>query len=314
MRTAKSGARTAKSGARTAKSGARTAKSGARTAKHRGPVASLDALVREQTRRLGLEGVVGLATRAGAAAFLAEVGFALRYGPSDTIPLASMYRACARPAEDEQESARRATIVTNELLGARDAVEVNVIADRLVLAHRTTVPSLLVLRRRGRAVVDLELSEPARRVLDILPEHPRPTAGFVRARYGVPAKTWPNPADDALAELQRNLVIDRGPTDVPERGAAYLGKDGIPYRLVDAVHGDIVRAARALDVATAATVVLSRYLDGAVFATRRKLASLFAACWSADELGAAIDALARSGGVEIAAVDGKELIVRVGDR
>jgi hypothetical protein len=303
--TKRSGEQTKRSGEQTKRSGARTKKSGART-KRFGEQTDSAALERARRRALGLDGSIAVATVERAAAFVARVGIALRYGASEALPLASMYAACGG---DDDAAQRRAATLTNAMLERRDAVEITCVGGRVSLAHRTLVPALLALVRRGRAVDELDLSDDARRALKILREHPRPTAGYVRARWGVPPKTWPNPADAALAELQRGLVVDRGPTSVPERGAAYLGKDGIPYRFVDDVHADHVRAARALDVAEAATRLLAAYLDGAVFATRRKLASMFAACASAGELAAALDELAADGRVDIARAGGSELVI-----
>src|SRR5262245_35408957 len=133
-------------------------KSGART---------VDALVRAQRRQLGLDGSLAIATTAQAATFVARVAIALRYGPNDALPLASMYRACAvRDSEDDQAVQRRATLITNELVERRAVVEVNCVADRVALAGRAVVPALVALRRRGRAIDELEVSEAARRVLD----------------------------------------------------------------------------------------------------------------------------------------------------
>jgi hypothetical protein len=131
---------------------------------------------------------------------------------------------------------------------------------------------------------------------------------MVRAHLGVPPGTWPNPADEALGELQRLLVIDRGPTDVPDKGAAYLTKDGIPYRLVDDVHAQHVKAARKLDVVAAASVVIEHFLDGARFATKKQLAKIFEACFSPTELDAALASLARK--VEVVRDGRTELVIR----
>ncbi|HEX7837383.1 MAG TPA: hypothetical protein VF469_07970 [Kofleriaceae bacterium] len=94
---------------------------------------------------------------------------------------------------------------------------------------------------------------------------------------GVPPRTWPNPANDALAELQRYLLIDRGAADGPDAGAPYLAKDGIPYRAFDRTHPALVRAAAALTVGEAASRLIAAYLRGAVFARSSKLASTFKA-------------------------------------
>jgi hypothetical protein len=238
----------------------------------------------DQRKRLRLDGGV---TPAKASAFLAEVGVALRYGASDKLPLASMYAAIG----DD----RKATQATNDLIAKGVAVEINCVADRVGLVCASLVPALLVLRRRNREVDELDLSDTARDVMGFVAATPRPTAGMVRAYLRVPPKTWPNAADEALAELQRWLVIDRGATDVPETGAAYLSKDGIPYRLVDEVHAKHVAAAAKLSVDRAADAVIGAYLGGAVFAVRSKLRSLFKLCLSASEIDASVDRLVTAG-------------------
>ncbi len=270
-------------------------------------------LLSDQRKRLRLGEHEGLSTKVEAAEFLVEVGVALRYGPSASLPLASMYQAVWRQAgkspEEEQEAQRRATQLTNALIADGTAVEINVVGDRVGLAHATLVPALIALRRRGRKVEELELSSTAREVLSFIEKEPRATAGSVRLHVGV-AREWPNPADDALAELQRDLVVDRGPTETPKTGAPYLGKEGIPYRLVDKVHAVHVRAAGKLSVGGAADQLIAAYLGGAVFAPRKKLAKLFALCVSADELDASLDRLAASRRIEIVKLDGKDVIVR----
>lgn len=272
-----------------------------------------------QLHSLLLHEHAGLETKAQAARVLANVGFALRYGPHKTLPLASMYAAVWRSIpsrEPEAEAQRRATALTNALIADATAVEITCVADRVGLAHASVMPALIALVRRGRAVPGtasragrtLDLSATARRVLDFLAATPRPTAGLVRAHLGVPSGTWPNPADEALGELQRLLVIDRGPTDIPEKGAAYLTKEGIPYRLVDVVHAPHVKAAAKLDVAAAAALVVEHYLDGARFATKKQLAKIFEACFSPAELDAALAALGRT--IEVVRDGRADLVIR----
>jgi len=150
----------------------------------------------------------------------------------------------------------------------------NAIADRLTLVSPALAPALVALARRHR-----ELSDAAERVLGYIAHADRPTAGQVRAFLGA-AKTWPNPADEALAELQRNALIDRGATTTPETGAAYLGKDGIPYRIFDRAHPKIVKASKKLGVAEAARVLVGA-LPGV---PEKKLASMFKRLLSRDEI------------------------------
>ena len=266
-------------------------------------------LLTDQRKQLRQGEHGGIETNKQLTEFLGEVGIALRYGPNAQLPIASVYQAISVRGEPEQDAQRRATELTNALIGDGTAVETNVIGDRLAIVHASLLPALIALRRRGKLVAELELSETARDVLGFIASTPRATAGQVRAHVGV-AREWPNPADDALAELQRFLVIDRGPTDVPKTGAPYLGKEGIPYRLVDEVHAVHVQAAGKLSPAAAADELLLTYLDGAVFAPKKKLAKLFALCLSVAELDAALARLTNARRIEVVKLDGKDVVVR----
>jgi hypothetical protein len=162
-------------------------------------------------------------TSRAASRFLADAGIVLRYKRSASVPLASLFDIAA----DD----RTALVLVNTLIAKGEAIEVTCVGDRVCLAHETLVPALYALARR-----DVMVSETGKRVFEFLKLTPRPTAGMVRAELGVPPKTFPNAADDALAELQRFMLIDRGAADVPDTGIMYLPKDGIPYRIFDDVH------------------------------------------------------------------------------
>src|SRR5215813_10422330 len=138
--------------------------------------------------------------------FIKRVKFALRYNSTPALPLASMYGA----AKDQ----RRAIELTNALLARDEVVETSVIADRLVLVHRDMVPALYALRTRFRAP---QLSEPADKALRLIREDGTASSGDVRRFLGVDGMKRPDPADLALSELQRELLIDRGPSSVPEK-------------------------------------------------------------------------------------------------
>src|SRR5262249_13132167 len=128
-------------------------------------------------------------------------------------PLASMYQASFGGRDFKASKAdglRRAIELTNALLAGRHAVEVNVVAERLVLVRPDLLPLLLVLRRRGKPAPDLPLSQNAARILDYLISHGTTTAGEARAHLNAKGLPRPDPADLALAELQYHLLIDRG--------------------------------------------------------------------------------------------------------
>jgi hypothetical protein len=269
---------------------------------------SAESRAAQQRARLRLGEHDGLATTADAAKFLADVGIALRYGPSDKLPLASMYQAVWRLAgkrpESEDEAQRRAGILTNALIDGGLAIEVTAVADRVAVMAPSVAPAMYVLVRRVSRDI-LDLSDDAREVLAFIENAERPTAGQVRAYLGVPPKTWPNRADDALAELQRRLLIDRGAVQVPATGIPYLPKDGIPYRVFDETHVAIVKAASKLSVDAAAGTVVERYLRGARYAEPRKLASMFKLCMSRAEVDHAVASLVERG---VAAMDGTAVV------
>src|SRR5216117_2837473 len=149
--------------------------------------------------------------------FMKAVKFALRYNSTPSLPLASMYAAAGDP--------RRAIELTNALLARDEVVETNVIADRLVLVHRSIVPALYALRVRFRSE---KLSDYAERTLRLIAKDGTASAGDVRRYLGVDGLKRPDPADLALSELQRELLIDRGPSSVPAKGIPYLSKEGYP--------------------------------------------------------------------------------------
>src|SRR5689334_10477127 len=99
-------------------------------------------LKKDQAYRLWLIGRSMLKNEADAVEFLKSVKIALRYNAASALPLAAMQRACT--------DLRRSMELTNALLASGEAVETNVIADRLVLLHRSIVPSVYALRRRKR--------------------------------------------------------------------------------------------------------------------------------------------------------------------
>src|SRR5262249_30381211 len=152
--------------------------------------------------------------------FMKKVKFALRYNSTPTVPLASMYAAA--------HDTRRAIELTNALLARAEVVETNVVADRLVLVHRDVVPALYALRVRFRAA---QVSDYAQRAFKLMEEDGTASAGVVRRFLGVDEMKRPDPADLALGELQREFLIDRGPSSVPEKGIPYLSKEGYPYRV-----------------------------------------------------------------------------------
>src|SRR5438876_583487 len=75
-------------------------------------------------------------------------------GAGAGLPLASLYHAAAGP-EREKAALVRAIELTNGLMGTGAGIEVNVIAERLALVHRSVMPFLYALVRRRQAADDV---------------------------------------------------------------------------------------------------------------------------------------------------------------
>jgi hypothetical protein len=237
-------------------------------------------LKRLQLSRLWLDGRATLEDEPDAVRFIRAVGFALRYNATPTLPMASMFRAAGEK--------RRAIELTNLLLARVEVIETNVIAERLVLVHRDMVPAVYALRIRNRSA---RLSPDAERALDFIGREGQVTSGQVRRYLGFAGRKRPDPGDLALAELQREMLVDRGPSSVPKTGIPYLSPEGFPYHLFEKAHRDLVRAAGRLRATDAVCTVIGAYLRAAVFVSPRKMASMFKLLFSESELHAAIEAL-----------------------
>jgi hypothetical protein len=196
---------------------------------------------------------------ADAVKFMKRVKFALRYNSTPSLPLASMFEA----AHDK----RVAIELANALLAKKEVVETNVIADRLILVHRDVVPALYMLRTRRAA----DLSQNAVRALELIHENGTATVGEVRRFLGVEGLKRPDPADIAVGDLQREMLIDRGPSSVPKKGIPYLSKEGFPYRVFAKSHPDLVKAAKKLNTEEAVQII--RDAVGPI--PSRKFASMF---------------------------------------
>ncbi len=237
-------------------------------------------LQQQQLAGLWLAGRKPLASESDAAEFMTAVGFVLRYNATSSLPLAAMYRAAGET--------RRAIELTNALLASGEVVESNVIADRLVLIHRDIVPDVYALRKRLRPP---RLSAHAAKALELIDGEGHATSGEVRRCLGIAGQKRPDVADLALAELQRDLLIDRGPSSVPRKGIPYLSPEGFPYRVFEKSHKDLIRKADSIQPSDATRRVIEKYLGAAVFVTPRKLQSMFRLLFSAAEMNSAVDTL-----------------------
>jgi hypothetical protein len=208
-------------------------------------------------------------TERDAARFLRAAKFALRYGATPSLPMVSMYEA----AGDQ----RLAIELTNALLASGEGIETNLIADRLVIAHRDVVPALYALRLRFRSAGP---SDDAARAFRLIRGGRGVTSGDVRRMLGIAAAKRPDRADLALAELMRDLLIDRGPSSVPEQGIPYLSKEGYPYRAFEEAHADLVAKSNGLEIRRAVAVVVAPFGE----VPPRKLASMLRLLVSKEEL------------------------------
>jgi hypothetical protein len=241
-------------------------------------IANVD--LKHQLETLWLKGHKPLASETEAVRFMKAVGFALRYNATSSLPLASMYKAAG--------DTRRAIELTNALLARGDVIECNVIADRLVLIHCDIVPAVFALRSRLRPA---KRNPDAERVFQWIQKEGRATSGEVRRYLGIAGQKRPDRGDIALGELQRDLLIDRGPSSVPKNGIPYLSPEGFPYRIFDTAHPDIVQNAAKLPQDAAARLVIETYLRAAVFVTPRKLSSMFRLLITETEMTTALEHL-----------------------
>jgi hypothetical protein len=252
-------------------------------------------LLEQQRYGLWLDGREGLHTDADALTFMDEVGLALRYGAAKELPLASLYRATQRQAplaEPEIEAQPRAFALGNALLASTQVVETNLVAGRLSLAHARLMPAIYALRRGRR---EPALSEMASAAFAVIREHDAASGGDVRRAFGFTGQPRPDAVDEALAELQRELLVDRGPAGDPGQGVFYLSREGYPYRVFGQAHPEIVAAATQLTREQAAVHLLAGYLAAAVFAFPRKLASMFQLLLSREDIDRTLESLVRDG-------------------
>jgi hypothetical protein len=273
------------------------------------PAVDLVELAARQRLGLWLDGSPGLDSVPRALAFLEEVAVALRYGAASNLPLASMYRATQRQApdlEDEQAAHARAFELTNGLLAGGRVIEINLVGSRLVLAHERVMPAIYRLRRGPS---EPRLSEPAREALELILTNEQATSGEVRRLLKAEGQPRPDAADAALTELQRELLVDRGPSAGASTGVFYLTREGYPYHGFAGAHPEIVRDASKLARGEAAADLLRQYLRAAVFGTRRKLTSLFQLLLGADEVDAAIESLVHLRQVELQRPGRTEVVV-----
>jgi hypothetical protein len=261
------------------------------------PPVGQSAMNRDALTRLQAEALNGgpkarrLRTSRDAERFLERVGLALRYQPTRGLPLASLRAAAGGPGD--RAALEQSIQLTNHLLASKKGIEVAVIADRLVLVDRSLMSSLYALVRGTRAPDDRQgLSPRALAALGVITTRRTASAGDVRRQLGLPLQSRNDPTLGALAELQRALLVDRGPFAPPGAGIPYLRKVGYPYHLFHAAHADLCRESRRLTRDVALQQWIAGYLRGAACATTRDLAKLFKRFLTPAEVDHATAALA----------------------
>jgi len=269
---------------------------------------SLGELQRARERALALSDTAPIASPTDAELFLAKVGVALRYGPGKSLPLASLFQATREKSKDSPRL--NAAAFTNHLLEKAEGIEVTVVAGRLAVVHRSLMPALYVLVRRGRAIDDLDgLSMDARVAHRLLQREREVTAGEVRTELGRKFDGRHDPAYEALAELQNLLLVDRGPYEMREKGIHYLSEQGYPYHFFHEAHADLVRAAGKLDALKAADAFVRGYLDGAVFCAVRTLKSLFKMFLVKEEIDRTLARLEAAGRLRVRKIESQTVAI-----
>lgn len=273
------------------------------------PLVDSAELADQQRKSLWLEGHAGLHSVADALLFMNEVGVALRYGAAANLPVASMYRATQRQVpvpEDEKAAHARAFELTNGMLATGKVVEINLIANRLCLAHERVLIAIYALRRGRRQP---NVSDESRQALEFIIANETASSGEIRRLLRVEGQRRPDAADLALAELQRDLLIDRGPTAGPSQGVFYLTREGYPYREFSTAHPEIVSLAADLGRQQAAAQLLTSYLAAARTATRRNLTTLFQLLIGVDEITEIVQMLVASGRIHLVRMGKNDVIV-----
>jgi hypothetical protein len=152
-------------------------------------------------------------TERDAIRFMKSASFVLRYNPTPSLPLASMYAAAGDP--------RRAIELTNALLAKSEVVETNVIANRLVLVHRDAVPALYALRTRFR---NRDLSLHAQRASRLIERNGTASAGVPErgipylSKEGFPYRVFATAHADLVRAASRTKADDAFRTIVEAAG------------------------------------------------------------------------------------------------
>lgn len=271
------------------------------------PPLTLAALKTRQAEALGWAKASPLVTPRDAERFLARYGVVLRYGTIPAVPLASL-RIASGPA-NMAAALEQSIHLTNHLLATSCGIEVNVVANRLAIVHRALMPSLYCLVRRNRPPTDQTgLSLAAQAAYGLIVQRREVSAGMVRKHLGVAATPRHDPAYAALAELQRQLLVDRGPFEMAQTGIPYLSKEGYPYHLFHEAHADLVRASVGLSRPAATDDWLATYVQAAAFGASRTLATLFRLFLTPEEIEASTARLVAAGRLERLAI-GRSTVV-----
>lgn len=237
-----------------------------------------------------------------ARAFLKQAGFCLRYWGSDSLPIPSIYEAVLGEKKKASPAELKVAIeLTNQLLEKHEAIEVNVIAERICLVHRSLVPVLYSLvREKSKSRYIPSLSHEAEQVLSLVQERGQIATGDVRKLLGIPSsKSSDDPAYLVLSELQRHLLIDRGPFRISNRGIPYLPKEGYPYHLFEEAHLELATEGQNISPEQARNRWLMSFLKSSAGCPMRKMASIFKLFLTKNEIGYSLRELASAGKIKL---------------
>jgi hypothetical protein len=226
--------------------------------------------------------------------FVMNAGVCLRYGSNDALPIASMYEAVFGDTnKPTKEDLKIAIDLTNQLLAKHDVVEVNVIADRVCLVHRSLMPAIYqMVRQKIDSGHIPKLSPQAKKTLSLIQDKGEIVTGDVRKLFGIPsAKTGKDPAYEILGELQHHLLVDRGPFKVSNEAIPYLAKEGYPYHLFTEAHAELAKEASKMSFEEACEKWLLSFLKTTKACSVRKMVSIFKLFLSAEEINTGLELL-----------------------
>ena len=209
-----------------------------------------------------------------------------------------------KPSSADQKIAIQ---LTNQLLEKHEAIEVNVIAGRVCLVHRSIMPILYSLvKQKSKSGAIPKLSSAAEEVLSLIQEQGQIVTGDVRKLLGIPSsRTSDDPAYLVLNELQRHLLIDRGPFKISNQAIPYLAREGYPYHLFEEAHLELAEEGEEIKADRARNQWLMAFLKSCGECSLRKMESIFKVFLTRDEIESGLQELVSARKIKIEKGKGK---------